>query len=207
MNNKKNNRRKKDTVNKKLIIQVMISIVLVIAIIFTKQFDNNIANKIVNITEEKISENIDISPATDFISRLINKSSDRLSMMLHKETEFAAPVNGTIQKRYGITDTDTNPYYNHGIDIISNTETVRSIAEGKVIIVSNNLKLSNYIVVEEDNKRIIYGKINQIFIEKGDDLKKGDIIGTLDIENPILHIEVWEDGESINPEKIFNIDE
>jgi len=43
-------------------------------------------------------------------------------------------------------------YYNHGIDILSNTETVKSISKGKVGVVGSNDKLGNYVVVEEEGK-------------------------------------------------------
>lgn len=207
MNKKKHNFKKRDNINRKLIFQITFSIMLVIVVICTKQFDNVIAKKIVEFTEKKVTNNLDISPVIETISSGLDRSMENISSFFKGEKEFAAPVNGTINKKYGIAETDNNPYYNHGLDISSNTETVRAISGGKVIIVNNNSKLSNYIVVETEDKKIIYGKLDQFFVEEGDTLKKGDVIGALDINNQILHIEIWEDGESINPEKFFNVDE
>jgi len=93
------------------------------------------------------------------------------------------------------------------MDIVSNTQSLKSISDGKVTQVGNNEKLSNYVVIEEDEKTIIYGKIKEIFVGEGDKVSKGEIIGALNEENMLLHIEVWEGGESLNPAKLFNMNE
>ncbi len=207
MNKKKHDFKKRDNINRKLVFQVMFSILLVVVVICTKQFDNVIAKKIVEFTEEKVSNNLDLSPVVEVISSGLDRSMENISSFFKGEKEYAAPVNGTISNGYGIAEAGDNAYYNHGLDIASNTETVRAISNGKVIIADNNESLANYIVVESEDKKIIYGKLDQFFVEVGDKLKKGDVIGTLDINNQILHIEIWEGGESINPEKFFNVDE
>ncbi len=95
--------------------------------------------------------------------------------------------------------------YNHGIDIISNIESVKAITAGKVVIVGNNEKMSNYVVIESGSKKVIYAKFDEIFVAKGDDVEIGEIIGKLNTDQKLLHIEVWENGESINPSKLFKI--
>jgi septal ring factor EnvC (AmiA/AmiB activator) len=69
----------------------------------------------------------------------------------------------------------------------------------------SNEKLSGYIVVQNDDMTLIYGKIHEAFVSEGDSVSKGDLIGALDEENMILHIEVWEDGASINPTSLFDL--
>jgi len=61
--------------------------------------------------------------------------------------------------------------------------------------------------VEEDGKTIIYGKIKEALVSEGDKVSKGEIIGALNEENMLLHIEIWEDGESLNPAKLFDMNE
>jgi murein DD-endopeptidase MepM/ murein hydrolase activator NlpD len=122
-------------------------------------------------------------------------------------SEYAAPVSGKVYLNYGLTKSGETTYYNHGMDIVSNTKSLKSISDGKVTQVGNNEKLSNYVVIEEDGKTIIYGKIKETFIGEGDKVSKGEIIGALNEENMLLHIEVWEDGESLNPAKLFDMNE
>lgn len=206
MNRKKSKIKRRDTINKKLIIQISLSILLVLIILVSKQFDNTITQKILEITDEKTSENINLGSIGESIKKAASSGVEKFSALFGKDTEYAAPVNGTIYNKYGISD-GNDPYYNHGIDILSNTETVKSISDGNVIIVDENDKLSKYIVVETKNRKIIYGRLDQLFVQVGDKLDKGTIIGSLDSENRILHLEIWEDGESLNPNKLLNVDE
>ena len=118
---------------------------------------------------------------------------------------MASPVIGTLYRKYGLNKNDDESYYNHGLDIKSDTQSVKSITEGKVISTGNNEKLSGYIVIQNEDKTLIYGRINEAYVKEGDNISKGDLIGSLDQDNMILHIEVWEDGASINPSSLFDL--
>lgn len=199
--------KRKDQFNKKLAFQIVFSIVLVTAVIITKQMDSDLSKQFLNATDQKMNESIEPkevgSSILDFMTGIKNKIP-----FLSKDTpEFSAPVNGRIHMNYGLNKNGDSSYYNHGLDIVSNTQSVRSISDGKVTQVGNNEKLSNFIVIEQDDKTIIYGNIIEAFVAKGDKVSKGDIIGALNEENMFLHIEVWENGESLNPSKLFDMNE
>ena len=119
--------------------------------------------------------------------------------------EESKAVIGTLYRKYGLNKTDESSYYNHGIDIKADTQSVKAITEGKVVSLGNNENLSGYIVIQNEDMTLIYGKINEAFVKEGDNVSKGDVIGALDEENMILHIEVWEDGASINPTSLFDL--
>lgn len=199
--------KRKDQFNKKLAFQVIFSIVLVAAVIITKQLDNDLSKQFLNTADEKMSESIEPrevgNSIVDFMANIMNK----MPFLSKEKSEFSAPVNGRIYTNYGLNKDGDSTYYNHGLDIISNTQSVRAISNGEIIKVGNNEKLSNYLVVKQDDKTIIYGKIIKAFVNEGDKISQGDIIGALNEENKLLHIEVWENGESINPIKLFNMNE
>ncbi len=210
MNNltrKKISVKRKDHFNKKLAFQIIFSIVLVVAVIITKQFDSDLSRKFINTADEKMSESIEPKEVGNSISHFITGMKNKIPFMSKKTSEFAAPVKGRIYMKYGLNKNGEASYYNHGLDIMSNTQSVRSISNGEITKVGNNEKLSNYVIVEEDGKSIIYGKVIESFVSKGDKVSKGDIIGALNEDNMLLHIEVWENGESINPSKLFNMNE
>lgn len=202
---KKINIKRKDQFNKKLAFQVIFSIVLVAAVIITKQLDSDLSKRFLSAADEKVSESIEPKEVGSSILDFMTGIKNKIPFLSKDESEFAAPVNGRIYMKYGLNKTGESSYYNHGLDIISNTQSVRSISDGKVTQVGNNEKLSNYVVIEEDGKTIIYGKIIEAFVDEGDKVSKGDIIGVLNEDNMLLHIEVWENGESINPTKLFNM--
>lgn len=199
--------RRKDQFNKKLALQIVFSIVLVAAVIVTKQLDTNLSREFLNATDEKISESIEPKKVGISFIEFVTGLKDKIPFMSEKTSDYAAPVNGRIHQTYGINKTGDASYYNHGIDIMSNTQSIRAISNGKVIQVGNNEKLLNYVVIEENDKTFIYGKIQEAFVSEGDKVSKGDIIGALNEENMLLHVEVWENGESLNPAKLFNMNE
>lgn len=197
--------KRKEFFNKKLAIQIVVSIILVAAVIVTKQIDSNYSKEIISATEEKVSENIDSVSLKESAKNVFTAIKNKIPFISKKESEFAAPVNGKIHTKYGLASNGTASYYNHGMDIISNTRTVKSISDGTVKTVGSNEKLNNYVVVQDGEKQIIYGKINEVLVKEGDKIPQGTIIGALNDEDKILHLEVWENGESINPAKLFEI--
>lgn len=201
---KRVNIKRKETINKRLLIQVIFSIILVISVILTKQFGNNYTGKFLDSAQEKLNENFDFKHMYINIRLAFQKLGDSLSFGLFGD-DYAAPVSGKIFKRYDAVESNDSAKYQHGIDIISNIESVKSISKGKVILVGNNEKLSNYLVVESGNKKIVYAKFNEVFVAKGDVIELGEIIGKLQSDDKILHIEVWENGKSIDPTKLFKL--
>jgi len=199
--------KRKEHFNKKLALQVIFSIVLVAAVIITKNIDSDVSRKFINAADEKISESIKFQEVQNSIIEFAFEIKSKIPFLSNKSADFRAPVNGTIYQEYGLNKTEEASYYNHGLDIISNTQSVKSVSKGKVLQVGNNEKLSDYVVIENDGKTIIYGKIKECFVSEGDNVSAGDIIAALNEENMLLHIEVWEDGESVNPSKLFEMNE
>ncbi|WP_326909373.1 M23 family metallopeptidase [Sedimentibacter sp. MB31-C6] len=197
--------KRKEQFNKKLALQVVFSIVLVTAVIITKQVNSDTTRQIINTADQKLNETIEPTTVKKNILNFVTDIKQSIPFFSKENSEFVAPVIGTIYQDYGLNKSGDETYYNHGIDILSNTETVKSISFGTVTQVGNNEKLSNYVVIEEGNKTIIYGKLNEAFVKEGDNISKGDIIGALSKESKLLHFEVWEQGESINPVKLFEL--
>jgi murein DD-endopeptidase MepM/ murein hydrolase activator NlpD len=200
---KRINIKRKEQFNKKLALQVIFSIVLVAAVIVTKNIHSDLSEKFMDAADEKMSASIELLQVRDTIADGFTAAINKLPFVGKKESSI--PVVGTLYRKYGLNKADDASYYNHGIDIKSDTQSVKSITEGKVVSLGNNEKLSGYIVIQNDEKTFIYGKINETFVKEGDSISKGDVIGALNEENMILHIEVWEDGASINPSTLFNL--
>lgn len=204
LNKKKFSIKRKDFFNKKLAFQVSFSIVLVACVIAAKEFDSSFSKQIIGIAEEKLENDLSLSSIKENFFNLTQNLKSNIPL-IGKEADYASPVNGSISQDYGLSKSGDTSYYSHGIDIISNTQSVKSICDGKVIFIGSNDKLSNYVVIENDDKQIIYGKISESFVKKGDNISKGDVIGSLNDDEKLLHLEIWENGESINPSKLFEI--
>lgn len=200
---KRINIKRKEQFNKKLALQVIFSIVLVAAVIVTKNIHSDLSEKFMDAADEKMSASIELLQVRDTITDGFTAVINKLPFVGRKES--ATPVIGTLYRKYGLNKDEDASYYNHGIDIKSDIQSVKSITEGRVVSLGNNEKLSGYIVIQNDERTFIYGKINETFVKEGDSVSKGDVIGALDEENMILHIEVWEDGASINPSTLFDL--
>ena len=201
---KRINIKRKETFNKKLALQVIFSIVLVAAVIVTKNINSDLSKRFIEAADEKMGASIELLEVRDTIAQGFSAAINKLPFVGKEET---TPVMGTLYRKYGLNKTDDISYYNHGIDIKTETQSVKAITEGKVMSIGNNEKLSGYIVIQNDDRTLIYGKINETFVKEGDNISKGDVIGALNEENMILHIEVWEDGASINPSSLFDLTE
>jgi murein DD-endopeptidase MepM/ murein hydrolase activator NlpD len=205
--NKRNfNIKRKDFFNKKLAFQVSFSIILVACVIVAKEFDSSLSSQIIGVTEEKIENDLSFASIKENFFDLTGSVKSNIPF-IGKGIGYASPVSGTISQEYGLSKSGETSYYNHGIDIVSNTQSVKSIGNGKVAFIGSNDKLNNYVVIEDEEKQIIYGKISEAFVKEGDNISKGDIIGSLNDEEKLLHLEIWENGESINPSKLFEIND
>lgn len=197
---------RKENLNKKLALQVVFSIILVGAVILTKQLDTDVSKQFLDATNEIMTESIKPKEIGNSVKGFFTGIADKMPFMSKdNKSEYVAPVSGKVYQNYGVINDDESSFYNHGIDIVSNTQSIKSVSQGQVIQIGNNEKLSNYIVIEDGDRMIIYGQIDQSFVKEGDTVSKGDVIGALNEESMLLHIEVWENGESVNPAKLFKI--
>lgn len=196
---------RKENMNRKLAVQIVFSILLVSAVIFTKQLDTDLSKQFLNATNEVMTESFNPKETGIAIREFFIGIKEKIPFMSKDNNEYVAPVSGKIYQSYGMIKGEDSSFYNHGLDIISNTQSIRSMSSGKVTQIGNNDKLSNYVVIEDGDRLIIYSQIHQSFVKEGDRVSKGDIIGALNEENMNLHVEVWEDGESLNPAKLFKI--
>jgi septal ring factor EnvC (AmiA/AmiB activator) len=199
---KRFNIKRKETFNKKLALQVIFSIVLVGAVIVMKNINSDLSERFMEAADEKMNASIELLEVKDTITEGFSTAVKKLPFIGEKKS---TPVIGTLYRKYGLNKSDESSYYNHGIDIKADSQSVKAITDGKVVSLGSNEKLSGYIVVQNDDMTLIYGKIHEAFVSEGDSISKGDLIGALDEENMILHIEVWEDGASINPTSLFDL--
>ncbi len=75
-------------------------------------------------------------------------------------------------------------------------------ADGEVILVDPHTQ--GYAITVRHNESLVtvYHNITQSHVERGQTVRQGDIIGTIDSsgdEIAVLHFKVWEDGQPIDP--------
>lgn len=133
----------------------------------------------------------------------VNPSGIVFSNMLNAADDFPSffPVEGTHTREY---DPDN---FHFGIDIATNTnEIITSIADGTVVNASWTIN-DGYVLTIQHAAGIlsVYKHCSSVTRKSGDVVLKGDIVGTtgdigLSSTGPHLHLEIWKDGISQDPE-------
>lgn len=118
------------------------------------------------------------------------------------------PVRGDVIGRYG---QETHPRWgtvtmNNGIDIsVPLGTTVHSVARGRVDYVSEDFGTYGQMVVinHGDGYYTLYGHLSQISVSVGQEIAPGATVGrsgdTGSLKGPILHFEVRQGGQSLDP--------
>ncbi len=120
----------------------------------------------------------------------------------------------TIASGYGVR---RDPVYggqvfHEGIDVAAKVGTpVYATADGKIAVAERQSGYGNMIEIDHGyNYRTRFAHLNEILVEEGSDVKKGDLIGRVGSSGkslaPHLHYEVWFKEEPQNPVNFFFTD-
>lgn len=130
-----------------------------------------------------------------------------------EKVEFIKPLESSIcSVEYNVVynNTSTDKWYKHmAIDFVADAGTaVCAMADGKVVKISMEEVLGNYIVVEHDDGiRTVYRFVEPVSnLREGDSVKQGQTIatvaqayGTEYKDGTHLHLEMTQDGKYVDP--------
>ncbi len=126
--------------------------------------------------------------------------------LVEKKGKILSPIEGRIVETYGYQEKEANAYINNSGVFISAGENqfVRSIYQGHVIEEGFVNGLGNFIIIDHgDNYYSVYGNIKNLNIKKGDRLKTGQILASIDhqyIDNQLgLYFELRHYSKVLNP--------
>jgi septal ring factor EnvC (AmiA/AmiB activator) len=152
-------------------------------------------------TETKTKKEVDVS---DYNFDLSTSSFTNFSELKGK---LNWPISkGKVVRKFGES---LNPKLktltvNYGIDIrASGDMSVKCVAEGVVSAVE---WLPGYgtvlIISHKGNYRTVYGHLSDVFVKEGDKVNTGGMIAKVgeSLEGNILHFEVWNGRQNVNPE-------
>lgn len=132
--------------------------------------------------------------------------------------KFVMPISGEVGLNYAteklIYSNTLEEWITHnGIDIIGEeAEPVKSIESGIVESVKMDPRYGNTIIIKHDNEyKSVYSNLSTLdLVYVGKNVEKGEIISGIGIgfgfeskEEPHVHLTILKNGESVNPEGIF----
>ena len=89
---------------------------------------------------------------------------------------------------------------NNGIDLRpKNDLRVNSVFNGTVVGIQFIPGFNNTVIVKHGIFYTVYSNLEEVFVERGDNLKDRQTIGRLSKKNPELHFEIWQEKTRLNP--------
>ena len=153
-------------------------------------------------------------PTTTNSDQNLAKAKEQKAKESTEVAKSTMPVQGEVTKEYA----EKIPSYNKtldqweihkAVDIQAKAgSTVKSIASGKIIDVSNDDKYGTTVKIESANKIVLtYSNLDKnVDAKVNQTVKAGDVIGKIgntstveSAEGAHLHLEAFKDGKSINP--------
>ena len=156
--------------------------------------ENNLKKETSSVNEDK----------TDNESKDDSKNKNQGSAL-----KFIRPVNGKILRKYNPTSVSNK---NEGLDFAAEEGApIKSAAAGVIALISEPVGgLGKIILIKHKDTIIsIYGRVKDIRVAKGDRVKPGQVIGSVEKSSKdekkqnYLHFELRKGTESIDPEPLF----
>ena len=175
----------------------------------TNVFTLSKLNNISNLNNIYVGQKLIIPRVNSYkVSKTKNKKNKIKKINKFKnENKFLWPVKGKIISKFGKTE---DGFYNDGINIFSEKGTnVISSEDGQVIYSGNEIPGYGNLVLIKHSKNWItaYAHLDEVIIEKGNSVKKGQKIGSVgstgNVRSPQLHFEIRKGKDSVDPLKFL----
>ncbi len=186
-----------------LLVAILVLIPLLTIIFFREE---SLSKQNDYVTEDTINDSI---PVINTTKKIINPYID--SSVKIGKTYY--DYKGESQSQENSITVHENTYIqNSGIDFTSDNQfDVISILEGTVISVKEDNLIGKTIEIKHDNGIISsYQSLSEVNVKKDDYINQGQVIGksgTNELDKEIgnhLHLEIYENGNSVNPENYLN---
>lgn len=155
----------------------------------------------------KITNSVNkIQKKSDVISNSAQKNSPP-DIKIVSVRPFIAPVNGKIVNKYTQNKGSNN---NNGVDYATQPlEAVKVVSDGTILLISDIVGGNGKIILVKHLEELItiYGRLTNISVIKGQEVKQGEKIGEVVLDNKtkegLMHFEVRKGMKSIDPETMI----
>ena len=192
-------------------LNVIVGRELIIPVILSKNNNNNLEVSSTKSEEKNTLENNQKKETSSVNEdKTDNESKDDSKNKNQDSTlKFIRPVDGKILRKYNPTSVSNK---NEGLDFAAEEGApIKSAAAGVVALISEPVGgLGKIILIKHKDTIIsIYGRVKDIRVAKGDRVKPGQVIGSVeksskdDKKQNYLHFELRKGTESLDPEPLF----
>ncbi len=193
-----------------------------------KESFNEIDSSVIRINEYLSKRGLEkwkmenVGGVSDFditeIDELAHKYENRILQVedIVRQIPMGKPNNGKITSKFGYRAnpfTGRNVELHGGIDFRGEIGTpIHATAAGTVVYANRKGGYGNCVIIQHNKElKTLFGHMNSILVQEGDEIEVGDVVGTLGntgrSTGPHLHYEIYKNDERINPAeflKTFN---
>jgi murein DD-endopeptidase MepM/ murein hydrolase activator NlpD len=131
-------------------------------------------------------------------------SSNRNIPFARAKGKLAWPVSeGMVLRKFGEQSHPTLKrvkIVNNGIDIESSGgQVVTGVFAGEVVGVQFVPGFEQTVIVRHDNFYTVYSNLSEVSVQRGTKVGAGAKLGTLAVQKPVLHFEIWRDKKRLDP--------
>jgi len=192
-----------------LMIKIAVSVLIALIILLLNQIKLPFAQTVVNHIKTALTREFDIDDTLGKLKFVGEALPDEIKAVFGQGQDmfFVSPVQGRVVSKFGekkvIQDSGIS-YTNQGIDI----ETLENApffaaADGVVAAVEDHKIFGKSIWLAHDDQIFsFYGRCGDIEVKKGDKVRRGQKLGTVDTPadgNPVLHFQIWIDDKPQDP--------
>lgn len=203
--------RKPTSIYKKILTQLLLSILVVLLIILFKSintpFTNSTSSLIRNVMYAEFDYKESITQAKEYGTQLMDYTVKAVPVFnrFTKEVAMSRPLEGVVISSYGekINPVTENQTFQRGIDVKAvNIKIVKSVDDGVVELTGESESLGKFIKISHgDGIFSIYSNLDRIFVKENERIIRGQRIGELgDLNETYLHFELWINNDAVDPQ-------
>lgn len=199
-----------------LLRKIFVSAIIIVLVLILKSIDTDFTNSVVGYVRDSITNDINIDDTLGKLKFVNSFLPDAIAVFGQQSGQtdelteagqeirpfFGIPAEGKVVKKFS----KDSP----GIDIMgTKNDEVYAVAEGMVVATGDDSKGGKYIKINhENNTTTMYEGCSAITVNLGDEVSRGDKIGTMGKDPTggyILHFESWIEGKPVDPLKLIEI--
>ncbi|MNI42691.1 Stage IV sporulation protein FA [compost metagenome] len=199
-----------------LFIRFVISAALFVGIWVMNRYEPQWAVPIRIFVAESLTKEMDFEAVEVWYERTFGGPPSFIPIFKHNENKsfkvgssngFSAPLKGTLAGSFALSL--------KGVEIIPEQEgssvQVKSSGTGRIVSVTNDAITGITVVIQHaEGYESLYGHLNEPFVEKGDWVESGDVIGVLPSESsppyPTLYFALKNKDRYIDPAELISFD-
>lgn len=203
--------KKASSLYKKILTQLLVSILVVLLIILFKSINTPITNNASSLIRKAMYAEFNYKESITQVKEYATKIKDYTIKSVPvfnkftKEVEMSRPIEGIVISSYGENNNPIteNKTFQRGIDVKAvNMKIVKSVDDGVVALIGESESYGKFIKISHgDDIFSIYSNLDRIYVKKNERIIRGQRIGELgDLNNSYLHFELWIKNDAVDPQ-------